>query len=98
MCRCTPSVRTPYCGAPGCKWPQKKNENLVPGVRKLADKLLSASTLLQEVAYTIEARDHEIGLLTEQLSMNMELLTGTEKELANLEEQYEALKGTLKDV
>ena len=22
MCVCTPSVRTPYCGAPGCQWPK----------------------------------------------------------------------------
>lgn len=22
MCVCTPEVRTPYCGAPGCQWPR----------------------------------------------------------------------------
>lgn len=24
MCKCTPSVRTPYCGAVGCTWPEYK--------------------------------------------------------------------------
>jgi hypothetical protein len=24
MCKCTPGVRTPYCGKPGCEWPKEK--------------------------------------------------------------------------
>jgi len=24
MCKCTPNLRTPYCGKPGCEWPDKK--------------------------------------------------------------------------
>jgi hypothetical protein len=23
MCKCTPEIRTPYCGKPGCEWPSK---------------------------------------------------------------------------
>lgn len=23
MCKCTPAHRTPFCGAPGCEWPEK---------------------------------------------------------------------------
>ena len=26
MCKCTPSVRTPFCGRPGCEWPGRKPE------------------------------------------------------------------------
>ena len=22
MCKCTPDVRTPFCGKPGCEWPE----------------------------------------------------------------------------
>lgn len=22
MCKCTPEIRTPYCGKPGCEWPK----------------------------------------------------------------------------
>lgn len=21
MCRCTPEIKSPFCGAPGCEWP-----------------------------------------------------------------------------
>ena len=21
MCKCTPTIRTPFCGKPGCEWP-----------------------------------------------------------------------------
>lgn len=21
MCKCTPEIRTPFCGKPGCQWP-----------------------------------------------------------------------------
>lgn len=23
MCQCTPEIRTPFCGRPGCEWPGK---------------------------------------------------------------------------
>lgn len=30
MCKCTPNVRTPYCGAVGCEWPKEDGlKNLV---------------------------------------------------------------------
>jgi hypothetical protein len=24
MCRCTPEIKTPFCGKPGCEWPPQK--------------------------------------------------------------------------
>lgn len=24
MCKCTPGVRTPFCGAKGCEWPPQR--------------------------------------------------------------------------
>jgi hypothetical protein len=24
MCKCTPEIRTPYCGKFGCEWPERK--------------------------------------------------------------------------
>jgi hypothetical protein len=32
MCRCTPEIRTPFCGKPGCEWPNKKKPK---GARKV---------------------------------------------------------------
>lgn len=26
MCKCTPEIRTPFCGKPGCEWPNGKPE------------------------------------------------------------------------
>lgn len=26
MCKCTPEIRTPYCGKLGCGWPKQDNE------------------------------------------------------------------------
>lgn len=23
MCKCTPGIRTPFCGKPGCEWPKQ---------------------------------------------------------------------------
>ena len=28
MCRCTPEIRTPFCGKPGCEWPPQKAHEL----------------------------------------------------------------------
>lgn len=27
MCKCTPAMRTPFCGAPGCEWPRQAAPN-----------------------------------------------------------------------
>ena len=24
MCQCTPGIKTPFCGKPGCQWPEHK--------------------------------------------------------------------------
>ena len=29
MCKCTPNKRTPFCGAVGCEWPEKKVEKIL---------------------------------------------------------------------
>lgn len=26
MCKCTPNIRTPFCGRPGCEWPKQKEK------------------------------------------------------------------------
>jgi hypothetical protein len=28
MCKCTPEMRTPFCGKPGCEWPAQRPEYL----------------------------------------------------------------------
>jgi len=29
MCKCTPSIRTPFCGKLGCEWPKKKPDKIL---------------------------------------------------------------------
>lgn len=28
MCKCTPNIRTPFCGKPGCTWPEKESNTM----------------------------------------------------------------------
>jgi len=30
MCKCTPNIRTPFCGKPGCEWPEVKSGDISP--------------------------------------------------------------------
>jgi hypothetical protein len=62
MCMCTPSIRTPYCGQPGCKWPalvtgrlpsfaclEKGVAGLVPDI-KVAEITLDGVTCVVPIA------------------------------------------------
>jgi hypothetical protein len=37
MCKCTPGVRTPYCGKPGCKWPKEEHDAMRTGGVTVSD-------------------------------------------------------------
>lgn len=28
MCKCTPGIKAPFCGKPGCEWPAQKDADL----------------------------------------------------------------------
>jgi hypothetical protein len=45
MCRCTPAIRTPFCGKPGCQWPEqvKKPPALDSEAREAAQQFFEAS-------------------------------------------------------
>lgn len=34
MCKCTPSLRTPFCGAPTCEWPEQALQAEVETIEK----------------------------------------------------------------
>lgn len=56
MCVCTPEIRTPYCGNPGCEWPAQKRVNLElsPTQCRTALKVLVA---YQEIAKQTGGRE-----------------------------------------
>jgi hypothetical protein len=37
MCRCTPNVRTPFCGKPGCEWPGERSETDTVRMKTIED-------------------------------------------------------------
>lgn len=40
MCKCTPEIRTPFCGKPGCEWPESKSyepEPIIPRIEFARD-------------------------------------------------------------
>lgn len=42
MCRCTPSIRTPFCGKPGCEWPAYKDTPIAQNLVQKAEQELLA--------------------------------------------------------
>ena len=37
MCKCTPGIRTPYCGKPGCEWPKEELNEVQTGGFTVSD-------------------------------------------------------------
>jgi hypothetical protein len=42
MCKCTPEIRTPFCGKPGCEWPPQVTREQ-PSSKRLVQRLRSAA-------------------------------------------------------
>jgi len=61
MCMCDPSIRTPYCGKPGCEWPTTKEtayiplDNKVITVKDLLDLYNSLSDEIMELTTSLKA-------------------------------------------
>jgi hypothetical protein len=49
MCKCTPEIRTPFCGKPGCEWPREERQ---PGdaIDAAADSVTAGWTFAQKAA------------------------------------------------
>jgi hypothetical protein len=65
MCKCTPELRTPFCGKPGCEWPEQTAapanttadpaDKWVPIVRKTFDRWgVKHASLVGSIATEIE--------------------------------------------
>jgi hypothetical protein len=37
MCKCTPAIRTPFCGKMGCKWPEDEKEGVRAQEKEMED-------------------------------------------------------------
>lgn len=46
MCKCTPNLRSPYCGKPGCEWPPMTPGQMIPiDFPSLRDELAKTALL-----------------------------------------------------
>lgn len=74
MCRCTPEIRTPFCGKPGCEWPEQALQSSpLSAVRRLNDDLSRAVLDAKERGVT----DAQIAL---RLADRMQVLSLNKKE------------------
>jgi len=66
MCKCTPEIRTPFCGRPGCEWPPQKAPEAHPAVVKQIVGEIAAmeySGDMQAIAAVIIDRDGDVRTL-----------------------------------
>jgi len=54
MCKCTPGIKNPYCGKPGCEWPPLKFEVVTDLLAERLDEIAD----LGEVWKKNRARGH----------------------------------------
>ena len=58
MCRCTPNIRTPFCGRPGCEWPKQEPKQPPPVKRpQVTGWVWGADGVGDEVKLTIRVPD-----------------------------------------
>ena len=76
MCKCTPSVRTPFCGALGCEWPKPEGTRSTPS--RLDDERLTGEQLaaLREMSEAVVVK----GRLLRQLIDEIERRRAAERE------------------
>lgn len=56
MCKCTPEIRTPFCGKPGCEWPEQQPTSDDSAAGMSAERAVSwvhdAAIALGEIGYS----------------------------------------------
>lgn len=60
MCRCTPNMRTPFCGKPGCEWPAPAAPAAVsaPRVTTAAELDAKGLDLVRQIVSEISAMEY----------------------------------------
>lgn len=67
MCQCTPEIKTPFCGRPGCEWPDQKPPEPTPQVVKFIVGEIAAMEYcgdLKAIACVVIDRDGDVRTLT----------------------------------
>jgi hypothetical protein len=53
MCKCTPNIKTPFCGKPGCEWPPRSPKEIA------TDRLRRASERLRVANAELDSAERE---------------------------------------
>lgn len=64
MCKCTPSIRTPYCGKLGCEWPTPSGK---PSMTVKKETYVLKKDTPEELLAEIEALKCQIDMLSRTL-------------------------------
>lgn len=77
MCKCTPNIRTPFCGKPGCEWPeQRSSKEWLPFDEAVA--LLRSRLMTTDPSYVLEHWDCKyVNVRVDMRTGNMLIAPGT---------------------
>lgn len=51
MCKCTPNIRTPFCGKGDCVWPHEKKEVVIDGIVYVPKNETSSEPELRKISW-----------------------------------------------
>ncbi len=66
MCKCTPNIKTPWCGKIGCEQPVQKTEKVIPNV---IDEIRFPNTVKEEEQGVYNSEDFFIERITKNGEM-----------------------------
>lgn len=81
MCVCTPTIRTPFCGRPGCAWPKGQQ----PAVQDLAADIVEQLARVQNAEAAADKEAQRYKTLAEDMQARA----------ANLRREAESLRTEL---
>ena len=58
MCVCNPKIKAPYCGKPGCQWPQQLAD--VQGVEKLEVVKVTEENIMGALCSVADSKEPKI--------------------------------------
>lgn len=61
MCKCTPAIKTPYCGAIGCEWPGAEGTKIAPAAdRSGIEDFLAWSSQFEGKMFIFMGRTYQV--------------------------------------
>lgn len=85
MCQCTPNIRTPFCGKPGCEWPeQRSKDELLTEARTFIVEQQTGYSLVQQLVDSVEHLTAERDQYKRMAEINAQTVVRQANELRRL--------------